>query len=186
MPLKIIVGLGNPGKKYSENRHNIGFKVIDRLARDYHIKLKRSIRLKSWLGELKTTSGCFLLVKPKTYMNNSGFCLEKVMAKYRAGFKDLLVIYDDADLNFGVLRAKRSGSAGGHRGMESIINILGTKGINRLKVGVGKPAERNLADYVLSDFSKEEKGKLKTILNKAAEVSLDWFKEKEEKTIRID
>jgi PTH1 family peptidyl-tRNA hydrolase len=108
------------------------------------------------------------------------------MPKYRAGLKDLLIIYDDADLNFGSLRIKRSGSAGGHRGMESIINILGTKEINRLKVGVGKPAERDLADYVLSDFSKEEKGKLKTILDKAAEVSLEWFKDKEEKTIRID
>jgi PTH1 family peptidyl-tRNA hydrolase len=186
MPLKIIAGLGNPGKKYLENRHNIGFKVIDRLARDYHIKLKRSIRLKSWLGELKTASGCFLLVKPKTYMNNSGFCLEKVMAKHRAGLKDLLIIYDDADLNFGVLRVKKSGSAGGQRGMESIINILGTKEINRLRIGVGKPAERDLADYILSDFSQEEKGKLKVILDKAAEVSLDWFKEKEEKTIKID
>jgi PTH1 family peptidyl-tRNA hydrolase len=119
-------------------------------------------------------------------MNNSGFCLEKVMPKYRAGLKDLLIIYDDADLNFGVLRVKKSGSAGGQRGMESIINILGTKEINRLRIGVGKPAERDLADYILSDFSQEEKGKLKVILDKAAEVSLDWFKEKEEKTIKID
>ncbi|MCF7871314.1 MAG: aminoacyl-tRNA hydrolase [Candidatus Omnitrophica bacterium] len=185
MPLKIIVGLGNPGKKYSENRHNIGFKVIDRLASDYHIKFKRNIRLKSWVSEFKTASGRFLLVKPKTYMNNSGFCLDRVLFRYKTGLKDLLIIYDDADLNFGTLRIKKSGSAGGHRGMESIIDILGTKEINRLKIGVGKSAERDLADYVLSDFSRGEKDKLKEILDKAAEVSLDWFKEKEEKTIRI-
>jgi peptidyl-tRNA hydrolase, PTH1 family len=189
--LKVIVGLGNPGKKYSENRHNIGFKVIDQLACRYKVKLKRSIRQKAWLGELRIDSDCFLLVKPKTYMNASGLCLNRVLAKYKVSSEDLLVIYDDADLDFGTLRIKKSGSSAGHRGISSIINVLGTKEINRLKVGIGRPAFRGgdcqlpLTEYVLSNFSGEEKKQLKEVIVKAVEVSLDWFKDRKEKTVKI-
>ncbi|MFO8053088.1 MAG: aminoacyl-tRNA hydrolase [Candidatus Omnitrophota bacterium] len=189
--MKVIVGLGNPGKNYSENRHNIGFKVVDQLAYRYKVKLKRTIRQRAWLGELRIDSDYFLLVKPKTYMNNSGFCLNRVLAKYKVPVQNLLVVYDDADLDFGTLRIKKSGSSGGHRGIASIIDILGTKDINRLKVGIGRPALRRgqlqlpLTEYVLSNFSGEEKKQLREVLTKAVEVSLDWFKEKKEKTIKV-
>ncbi|MCF7873218.1 MAG: aminoacyl-tRNA hydrolase [Candidatus Omnitrophica bacterium] len=189
--MKIIVGLGNPGKKYSENRHNIGFKVVDQLACKYKVKLKRTIRQKAWLGELKIDFDSFLLVKPKTYMNNSGLCVGRVLAKYKVPRQDLLVVYDDVDLNLGTLRIKKSGSSGGHKGIASIIDILGTKEINRLRVGVGRPTfgrggpNRPLTDFVLSNFSSEEKKQLKEVIKEAAEISLKWFEDRQEKTIKI-
>ncbi|MCF7869791.1 MAG: aminoacyl-tRNA hydrolase [Candidatus Omnitrophica bacterium] len=189
--MKVIVGLGNPGKKYSENRHNAGFKIIDQLVYEYEVKLKRSIRQKAWLGELRIDSDCFLLVKPKTYMNVSGLCVSRVLAKYKVSTEDLLIIYDDADLNLGTLRIKKSGSSAGHGGAASIIDVLGTKEINRLKVGIGRPTlgrgdyQLPLTEYVLSNFSSEEKKQLKEVIAKAVEVSLDWFREKKEKTIKV-
>ncbi|MCF7872794.1 MAG: aminoacyl-tRNA hydrolase [Candidatus Omnitrophica bacterium] len=190
--MKIIVGLGNPGKKYSENRHNIGFKIVDQLAGRYKIKLRRSIRQKAWLGELRIGSDYFLLVKPKTYMNASGLCVNRVLAKYKVLTEDLLVIYDDADLDLGVLRIKKSGSSAGHRGMASIIDALGTKEINRLKVGIGRPTPSRgdyqppLTEYVLSNFSGEEKENLTKVINQAAAIPLNWFKTKKEKTVKIN
>lgn len=183
--MKIIVGLGNPGKKYSENRHNIGAKVIDQLADDHKVNLKRSVRQKAWLGELKINSDCFLLVKPRTYMNNSGLCVGRVLAKNKVSPEDLLVIYDDADLELGVLRIKKKGSSGGHRGIASIVDILGTEEVNRLKVGIGRSADGELSDYVLSDFSYAEKKELTKVISQAAKASLNWFNEKREETIRI-
>ncbi|MCF7916563.1 MAG: aminoacyl-tRNA hydrolase [Candidatus Omnitrophica bacterium] len=184
--MKIIVGLGNPGKNYSENRHNIGAKVVDQLASNYKINLKRSVRQKAWLGELKINSDSFLLVKPRTYMNNSGLCVGRVLAKYKVSVEDLLVVYDDADLELGVLRTKKKGSSGGHRGIASIVDILGTEEVNRLKVGIGRSVDHDLSDYVLSDFSYEEKKELTKVISKAAEISLNWFKAKKEKTIKIN
>lgn len=189
--MKIIVGLGNPGKKYSENRHNIGFKIVDQLAGRYKVRLKRSIRQKAWLGELRIGSDYFLLVKPKTYMNASGLCVNRVLAKHKVLTEDLLVIYDDADLDLGTLRIKKSGSSAGHRGMASIIDALGTKEINRLKVGIGRPKisrgdyQLPLTEYVLSNFSGKEKKQLQEIIAKTVEVVLNWFKDRQEKTIKV-
>ncbi len=188
--MKIIVGLGNPGKNYSENRHNIGFKVIDRLARQagagYGFRLKRSIRQKAWLGQIRKEQDSFLLVKPRTYMNRSGLCVNKVLAKHKVSLDDLLIIYDDADLELGTLRIKKSGSSGGHRGIGSIIDILGREEISRLKVGIGRPPKGGLTDYVLTNFSLREKEKLDLVLSEAAKLSLNWFEEKKEKTVKID
>ncbi len=183
--MKIIVGLGNPDKKYSENRHNIGAKVIERLAAEYSIKLRRSIRQKAWLGELQTEADNFLLVKPRTYMNNSGLCVGKIFARYKVSLQDLLIVYDDADLQLGTLRIKKSGSSGGHRGIGSIMAVLGREEINRLKVGIGRSTGSDLADYVLSDFSQEEKKYLEKVIGEAAKISLDWFKERKEETVKI-
>ncbi len=184
--MKIIVGLGNPGKNYSESKHNIGFAVIDKLATQYQVRLKRAIRQKAWLGQLRRGPGHFLLVKPKTYMNNSGDCVSRVLAKYKVSLQDLLVVYDDADLDLGLMRLRKGGSSAGHRGIASVMNALGRQEVNRLKVGIGRLNCGDLTNYVLSCFSRDEIKKVNRIISEAAKVSLDWFKERKEKTVKID
>lgn len=184
--MKVIVGLGNPGKKYLDNRHNIGFRIIDRLAFEYQVRLRRSFVQKAWLGKLRVDSDLFLLVKPTTYMNNSGVCVAAVLAKQGISLDDLLVVYDDADLELGLIRARKNGSAAGHRGIASIIDFSGSSEINRLKVGIGRSGRGGLAGYVLSNFSQDEKVRLDRIIDEAKKVSLGWFKEKKEETIRVE
>ncbi len=183
--LKVVVGLGNPGKKYLKTRHNVGFRVIDRLAVQYKVKLKKSVRLKACLGELKLGLDSFLLVKPKTYMNNSGYSVVRILAKYKASVKDLLVIYDDADLDLGCIRIRKRGSSAGHRGLASLIEALGAKQINRMKIGIGRLGSGDLADYVLSNFSSQEKKIADKVVSEAAKISLEWFGDSEEKTIQV-
>jgi PTH1 family peptidyl-tRNA hydrolase len=172
--LKIIFGLGNPGKKYKNNRHNIGYMVIERIAED--VRFKRSIKLKGYLGEKEIAGEKILLVKPTTFMNNSGICVKKIIDYYQIHLKDFLVIYDDVDLPLGKIRFRRKGSSGGHKGIKSIIEILGSEEINRLRIGIGKKRDEDLAEYVLSDFSPQEKEILKKVISDAVSASLDWVK----------
>jgi len=154
--MKIVVGLGNPGSRYEATRHNVGFLVIDRLARELGITVNKS-QNQALLGEGRIDSSKVLLVKPQTYMNNSGEAVGSLARYYKVNPEEIIVIYDDLDLEPGRLRVRAKGSAGGHNGIKSIIKHLDTEIFPRVKVGIGRPAPgMNFADYVLGYITKEE------------------------------
>ena len=154
--MKIIVGLGNPEKKYDGTRHNIGFAVLDRIADKYNISMDIK-KHKGLCGKGIIEGEKVVLVKPMTYMNLSGECVREVADFYKAGPQDILVIFDDISLEPGKIRIRAKGSAGGHNGIKSIIAHLGSEQFARIKCGIGeKPKGYDLADYVLGHFSKDE------------------------------
>ena len=169
----IIVGLGNPGRKYDGSRHNAGFDVIDELVDRYHIggpeRFGKSMIGKGRIGDRKV-----ILVKPLTYMNLSGEAVQEIVHFYKADPReDLLVISDDIDLEIGRLRIRKKGSAGGHNGLKNIVQHLGTEEFARIRVGVGaKPdPDYDLADFVLGHFSGEEKKIMDEAVAKAAQAA---------------
>jgi len=165
--MKIIVGLGNPGKPYEHTRHNIGFDVIDALAKKWDAPLSTS-KFNGMYATVHRPEGKVLLVKPLTYMNLSGECVRPLMDYFDIDVKDLIVIYDDLDLETGKLRLRQKGSAGGHNGIKSLIQHLGTQEFNRIRIGVSRPpAGMKVADYVLSKFSKEEDAVMADAINKS-------------------
>lgn len=152
----IIAGLGNPGKEYEGTRHNVGFKTIDALADRYNIDVKEKAH-RAYIGKGMIEGQKVILVKPQTYMNLSGESIRSVMDFYKVELEHFFVIFDDISLEPGQLRIRKKGSAGGHNGIKNIIAHLGTQEFARIKVGVGaKPERMDLADYVLSRFSKGE------------------------------
>ena len=157
----IIVGLGNPTDQYAGTRHNVGFDVIDKLADEYNISVE-SRKSRAFVGSGMIAGRKVLLAKPQTYMNLSGESIRSLVDFYKIDVEnELLIIYDDVSLDVGQLRIRKKGSAGGHNGIKSIINHLGTNVFMRVKVGVGeKPPKYDLADYVLGHFSKEDKEKM--------------------------
>jgi PTH1 family peptidyl-tRNA hydrolase len=160
----VIVGLGNPGKKYENTRHNAGFIMIDALADKYGISVKEK-KHKALCGTGVIEGVKVLLVKPETYMNLSGESVGEIMNFYKLDpEEEMLVIYDDISLAPGNIRIRKKGSAGGHNGIKSLIAHLGTQNFMRIKVGVGeKPKDWDLADYVLGHFSEEDKKELKDV-----------------------
>ncbi len=171
--MKIILGLGNPGQQYKNNRHNIGWMVLEALADSQKVKFKRSWRLRGAIAEESRKD--LLLVKSRTFMNNSGICARRVCRHYKVSNSDFLVVYDDVDLDLGVLRLREKGSSGGHRGMSSLIDSLASENINRLRVGIGKDLSVDTADYVLTDFSPREKQVLPEVINKSVAICQDWI-----------
>ena len=161
----VIVGLGNPGKKYENTRHNAGFIAIDALADKYGINISEK-KHKALCGSGVIEGNKVLLVKPQTFMNLSGESVRSVMDFYKVDpEEDMLVIYDDISLAPGNIRIRKKGSAGGHNGIKSIIAHAGTQNFMRIKVGVGeKPSGWDLADYVLGHFSEDDQIKLKEIM----------------------
>lgn len=161
----VIVGLGNPEKKYENTRHNVGFMAIDALAEKYGISLSEK-KHKAICGTGFIEGIKVLLVKPQTYMNLSGESVGEIMNFYKLDpEEEIMVIYDDISLAPGNIRIRRKGSAGGHNGIKSLISHLGTQGFMRIKIGVGeKPSGWDLADYVLGHFSEEDHVKLKEIM----------------------
>ncbi|GFO86401.1 MULTISPECIES: aminoacyl-tRNA hydrolase [Anaerostipes] len=154
--MKVIVGLGNPGKKYENTRHNIGFAAIDYIAEKEGININTG-KHKALVGSGYIDGVKVLLVKPQTFMNLSGESLRPIMDFYKLEPEDFLVIFDDIDLDVGRIRIRRKGSAGGHNGIKSIISHLGSMEFPRIKIGVGaKPPGYDLADYVLGHFSKAD------------------------------
>jgi PTH1 family peptidyl-tRNA hydrolase len=153
----LIVGLGNPGNKYENTRHNIGFKVVDYLASLYGIKLSK-LKHKSILGEGIIQSKKVVIAKPQTYMNLSGESVIEIKRWYKINTGNIIIIYDDISLETGRLRIRSKGSAGGHNGMKSIIYHLNTDVFPRIKVGVGQPLnpKYELTDFVLGSFPKDE------------------------------
>ena len=160
----VIVGLGNPGKKYENTRHNAGFIMIDALADKYGISVKEK-KHKALCGTGVIEGVKVLLVKPETYMNLSGESVGEIMNFYKLDpEEEMLVIYDDISLAPGNIRIRKKGSAGGHNGIKSLIAHLGTQNFMRIKVGVGeKPKDWDLADYVLGHFSEEDRKELKEV-----------------------
>jgi len=167
----LIVGLGNPGSQYEDTRHNIGFKVVDNIAKEYNIEVNRQ-KFKGIYGEGFINGEKVILLKPTTYMNLSGESIREVVDFYKLSNEDVLVIYDDISLDVGRLRIRDKGSAGGHNGIKSIIAHLGTDVFSRIKVGVGQP-NVDLVNYVLGKFTKEEM----EVLSESIEASTKATKE---------
>lgn len=157
MEIVVVVGLGNPGKNYEGTRHNVGFMSIDCLAD----RLGISIHEEKWhslIGKGRLASKKVILVKPQTYMNNSGQAVREVLDFYKLDNQNLIVIQDDIDISLGTIRIKRSGSAGSHNGLKSIISYMAGEDFPRVKISIGRrPAKMDLANFVLSKFKTEEK-----------------------------
>jgi PTH1 family peptidyl-tRNA hydrolase len=165
----LIVGLGNPGREYSETRHNVGFMVIDKLwdLVGYSNSLKTDAAYKAELALSMFAGKKIILAKPLTFMNDSGFSVAQISKWYNIPIEKILIIYDDISLDFGRLRYRVSGSAGGHNGIKSIISSLNNdQNFPRLKIGIGpKPPEEDLINYVLGNFNSSENDKLPEIIN---------------------
>ena len=171
--MKIIVGLGNPGKEYEKTRHNVGFRVLDKVSDKLGIEVNKS-KFKGIYGSKGMLDKKIILCKPQTYMNLSGDCIVELLNYYKADIDDLIVIYDDIDIAVGSIRIKPSGSPGTHNGMKDITKKIGSKDFIRVRIGTGKPTDgRNLADYVLSKFTKEEEKIIEDITTKAADAVLE-------------
>lgn len=162
----LIVGLGNPGQKYERTRHNIGFQAIYQLARKFKINATTSNKFKAVIGRGIIRGIKVILVQPLTYMNKSGEAVKLIMDYYQIPLNECLVIYDDLDLTVGKIRIKTTGSAGGHKGLRSIINKLDSNNIPRIRIGIDHPPENyEVADYVLSRFNEDEEIIIKEILS---------------------
>ena len=166
----VIVGLGNPGLQYENTRHNAGFMAIDKLASSLGIKIDK-MKFKGLYADASVNGVRCLLLKPTTYMNNSGESVVQALDFYKLSPENLIVIYDDISLEPGKLRIRRKGSHGGHNGMRSIIDLLGSDEFPRVKVGVGKKPhpDYNLADWVLGHFSSDDAALMNTSLENASE-----------------
>lgn len=165
--LTFIVGLGNPGREYAGNRHNAGFQCIDRLAEAHGISFtRRQARARVAQGEI--SGHRVLLVKPQTFMNASGEAVGQLVRFYKIAPADVLVLYDDLDLPLGKIRLRPDGGAGGHKGMNSVIQHLGTEDFPRLRLGIGRPpGQMDPVDYVLSDFTVGERADMELAFERA-------------------
>ena len=178
--MKLIVGLGNPGKTYAHNRHNAGFRCLNYFARLHSIRFDhRQCRARVGIAELKGEK--LLLARPRTFVNLSGNSVVCLVHKHDIPLSDLLVIYDDLDLPLGKIRLRQGGGSGGHKGMNSIISALGSEDFPRIRVGIGRPqaeeqsiSEDAIVNYVLSDFSRQEEATIKPVIVKVAE-AIDCF-----------
>ena len=168
--MTVLVGLGNPGRNYSDTKHNFGFWVLDKFAE------KRSLKFQAGKGDyLLVKSNDIALVKPTTYMNNSGMAVADYCRYFQNTPEELLVVYDDIDLPLGTLRFKPSGGSGGHKGMESIIYQLESEDFNRLRIGISAENEMGPSEqYVLSPFPKDWKEKINEMIEKACD-GIDYF-----------
>lgn len=174
----VIIGLGNPGKKYEKTRHNVGFRVIDRLAKDWGVSVKK-VQFQALVGETFRGGEKVILVKPQTYMNESGRAAVELQRYYQVPPEKMIVIYDDIDFEVGVLKVRKRGSAGSHNGMKSIIYQLQTDVFPRVRIGIGKqPSYMDLASYVLSGFTTKEEKTLDEVL-KAAVDAVETIVEKD-------
>ena len=165
----VVIGLGNPGKDYTNTRHNVGFDTLDILSKRNNIELNK-IKFKSVYGEGTIGSEKVLLVKPQTYMNNSGISVRELMQFYKIPAQNIIVVVDDIDIDFATIRIKIKGSAGSHNGLKSIIYHIQDDEFPRVKVGIGKKHQnQDLADFVLSRFSKDERIDIEASILTAAE-----------------
>ena len=169
----LIVGLGNPGREYEKTRHNAGFRAIDRIAEKLGVRIDK-LKFQGLYAQVNTATGKLFLLKPQTYMNLSGEAVKLAGGFYKVPPERVLVIYDDVSLPLGKLRIRGNGSAGGHNGIKSIIQELGSQDFPRVKIGVGaKPhPEYDLADWVLSTFSAQEEKALGPAIDRAADAAL--------------
>lgn len=178
--MKLIVGLGNPGKNYAHNRHNIGFRCLNYFARLHSIRYERR-QCQARVGVAEVGGEKLLLAKPRTFVNASGKAVGCLASKYGVHLNDLLVIYDDLDLPLGKIRLRQSGGSGGHKGMKSIISTLRSEDFSRIRVGIGRPKVEELSNnedvvvnYVLSNFTPQEERLIKPVIARVAE-AVDCF-----------
>jgi len=165
--VKLIAGLGNPGKKYEATRHNVGFMVVDYIADMWNVEFNKT-KEKGLIAESYYHGEKVILVKPQTYMNLSGVCVGSLVNFYKIPIEDVIIVYDDLDLEVGTIRIRPAGSSGGHKGIQSIINHLATNEIIRVKVGIGRDADHAI-DHVLGIFNKTEWDIIKEVIPKASE-----------------
>ena len=168
----LLVGLGNPGKAYEKTRHNVGFMVIDKLAEDFKAVLKSS-KFKSMVAEAMIGNKAALLAKPLTFMNNSGLAIGPLARFYDIPAEQILIIFDDVALPLGTIKLRSKGSSGGHNGLESIIEHLGTREISRIRIGIGRDnMPKDLSSYVLSRFNRAEQQELTRLISRASDASV--------------
>jgi peptidyl-tRNA hydrolase, PTH1 family len=173
----IIVGLGNPGLKYRSNRHNVGFMLLDKLADHFGVQFSR-MEMKALVAKASINNQRLILAKPHTYMNLSGQAVGSLVRYYQTPLTRLLVAYDDVDLPFGTLRLRPGGGSAGQKGMASIIERLGQQDFPRIRIGIGRPPGRmEAADYVLQDFTADEKQFIQITLKNAIEAVLLFITE---------
>jgi len=170
----LIVGLGNPGRKYARNRHNVGFMIIDRLAQQHNLNFARQ-KGKAKIAQGNIGGRRVTLAKPLTYMNLSGESVSKLARFFKIPPERLLVIRDDLDLPLAHLRLRPGGGSGGHKGMKSIIEQLGTQSFPRLRIGIGRPLHGDPVDFVLQDFSAEEWIDIDRSIDRAVEAIEHWL-----------
>jgi len=172
----MVVGLGNPGTAYADHRHNIGFQVVDSLARTHSLVFARQKGTKAYVADGQIGDRRILMAKPQTFMNLSGRAVGRLSRAHEISAEQILVVYDDLDLPLGRIRMRSEGGAGGHKGMRSIIETLGTQAFPRLRVGIDRPSGKmDPADYVLQPFAKEEQACITQALERAVKAIECWL-----------
>jgi PTH1 family peptidyl-tRNA hydrolase len=180
----MVFGLGNPGRPYEKTRHNVGFDVVDELARRGNVSFRRSWFVPAHTAKLNLEGEDVLLVKPVTFMNRSGQAVGPLLRRRGLGPDALIVVLDDADLEKGALRVRRKGSAGGHKGLQSVIQVLGTDEFVRVRVGIGpRPPGDEMVDHVLARFTKEERAAVDKAVQNAADAIVSVVHHGIEKTM---
>lgn len=183
--MRAIVGLGNPGSRYAHTRHNVGFMLLERLAERWKITFDRE-KYQARIAAVQVAGETLWLVQPQTYMNESGRAVAPILRRHVHDTQKLLIVYDDIDLPLGRLRLRARGSAGTHRGLASVLTATGTQEIPRLRLGIGpKPEGVDLADYVLSTFTPEEKPKVEEMLRRAEEIVILWLEQTLEAAMNV-
>ena len=172
----LVVGLGNPGRRYQSTRHNAGFMAIDRLAARLPEGIGRS-RFQSEIRETRLDDRRIVLAKPQTFMNESGVAVQQLMRWYKAPRERLLVVYDELDLPLGTIRLRGDGSDGGHNGVASVIHHLRSSSFPRLRIGISRPAQGPTVPYVLAPFPPDEQRQVDPVLDLGAEATLVWVRE---------
>ncbi len=180
--MKLIIGLGNVGGKYTFTRHNVGFMLVDKIALDNNAEFRENTKLKSLLTKIYKDGEEYMLVKPTTYMNLSGEAMRAIIDYYKIDPKDMIIIYDDISLDLGKIRFRASGSDGGHNGIKSVIKHLGSKDFLRLKIGIGPQPPIPSEAFVLQNFDNESLPALKEVLVKSSEAVFYCFENGIEKT----
>lgn len=173
--MKLIAGLGNIGNKYTFTRHNVGFMLLDSIAINAGLSFRENSKLKSLIATFKNNGEDYILIKPTTFMNLSGEAVRAVADYYKIQLSDILIVFDDLSLDIGKIRFRANGSDGGHNGIKSVIQHLGSKDVARLKIGIGPQPNIPSEVFVLQNFSKEELEMLKTTLIKAKDGIACYF-----------
>ena len=174
--MKVVVGIGNPSRRYEGTRHNLGFRVIDRLADQHAIAVQRR-RFDALVGDGSIAGEPLLLVKPQTFVNLSGSAVAPLLRWHKCALDDLLVVTDDLNLELGTLRLRRGGSSGGHNGVQSIIDCVGAKDFARVRIGIGRGNRPDPVAHVLGRFTPDEEPVAETAIDKAAQAAVLWVKQ---------
>ena len=183
--MKLIVGLGNPGRIYKYSRHNIGSLLIDKLSKKWGVRIKSDQRLKSRWGKGIFEDKEVILAYPLSFMNLSGYSVSLILRKFDLRYEeDILIVYDDLDLEYGRIRIRPRGDAGGHKGLDSIIRTLGSSNFSRLRIGIGRPPQikkiceskrkKEIVNYVLGSWTRQERSQLGEYLERAADCCRAW------------